>query len=87
VDDFDGAVFNPPIDSFRQPIPELTQYTQVVSVWPVFLNNLRSNSDESNPDLPKTSYQGAVRVRVRILHQSAGAPTEVYRTSWIRLDN
>jgi hypothetical protein len=95
VDDFNGPVggggmsFNPPINSMRQPMPELGQYTQVVSVWPVFMSNLTTNSDEQNPDLPQTSYQGAIRLRVRVMYQRnpADQPVEVYRTSWIRLDN
>lgn len=89
VDDFDGASFNPPIDSLRQQIPEMSQYTQVVSVWPVNPNDLSLNSNESSPDIPKTTYTGAVRVRVRVLYQATPAEVaaEVYRASWIRLDN
>jgi hypothetical protein len=60
-----------------------------VSVWPVYLNNLRTNSDPSAPDLPQTSYTGAARIRVRVLHQSSpdDEPVELYRQSWIRVDN
>jgi type II secretory pathway pseudopilin PulG len=89
VDDFDGSTFNPPINSLRQPVGGLGQFSQVISVWPVYMNNLRTNSNESAPDLPKTSYQGAVRVRVRVLYRATAGdnPAEVYRTSWIRVDN
>ncbi|WP_428940066.1 type IV pilus modification PilV family protein [Fontivita pretiosa] len=97
VDDFDRRSFNPPIDSLRQPIPELGQYTQLVSVWPIYPNKLSVNSNESSPDLPKTGfapnctapYTGAVRVRVRILYaaRAGDVPTEVFQHSWVRLDN
>jgi hypothetical protein len=52
------------------------------------VNQLTANSDESSPDIPKTSYQGAVRVRARILYRvTPQSPAlEVYRTSWIRVD-
>jgi hypothetical protein len=91
VDDFDGfssGSLGGPIDSMREPITELLQYEQVVSVWPVYINQLTANSNEASPDLPKTSYQGAVRVRARILYRvTPQAPAvEVYRTSWIRVD-
>lgn len=89
VDDFDGSTFNPPIDSLRQPISDQSQYTQVVSIWPVDPNQLSLNSNESSPEIPKTTYTGAVRVRVRVLYQTSPADvaSEVYRTSWIRVDN
>jgi prepilin-type N-terminal cleavage/methylation domain-containing protein len=90
LDDFDGCSLNPPINSLRQPIPELPEYTQVVSVWPVYTNKLSVNSSESNPDIPnKSTYTGAFRVRVRILHRTTpgAVPTEVYRTSWVHVDN
>jgi hypothetical protein len=97
VDDFDRRTFNPPIDSLRQPIPPLSQYTQVVSVWPIYPNKLSVNSNESSPDLPKSGfppnctapYTGAVRVRVRILYAArpGDVPTEIFQHSWIRMDN
>jgi type II secretory pathway pseudopilin PulG len=88
VDDFDGSRFNPPIDATRQSIPDAAQYTQVVSVVPVYSNQLSSNTNESSPSITKSTYTGAVRVRVKILYQRIpGMPvTEVYRTSWIRVD-
>jgi prepilin-type N-terminal cleavage/methylation domain-containing protein len=90
LDDFDGASMSPPIDSLRKPIASLSEYTQVVSVWPVYPNKLSVNSNESNPDIPnKSTYTGALRVRVRILHRATpgAVPREVYRTSWVHLDN
>jgi prepilin-type N-terminal cleavage/methylation domain-containing protein len=89
VDDFHGETFNPPINSNRNALNNLAQYSQVVSVWPVHLNNLETNSNESAPDLTQTSYTGAVRVRVRVLYQATPAttPVEIYRQAWIRVDN
>jgi type II secretory pathway pseudopilin PulG len=80
VDDFDGLSINPPIDALRSGIPQMSQFSQVVSVVPVSPNNLTSV-------LPKTVVNRAVvRVQVRVLYQrtpDAGAQ-EVYRTDWIR---
>ncbi len=95
VDDFNGPAggpgltLNPPIDSRRAALPPLGKFSQHVTVWPVYLNNLTTNSNPDAPDLPQTSYQGAVRIRVRVLHQSSpgAAPVELYRQSWIRVDN
>lgn len=95
VDDFNGPVtgtgtmFNPPIDSQRNVLANLGKFTQHVTVWPVYLNNLETNSNPAAPDLPQTTYQGALRIRVRILHQAnpAEPPIELYRQSWIRVDN
>lgn len=83
VDDFHGASLNPPIDSQRQPMDDMVQYTQVVSVGPVHMKELSLNLQ------PVTTDTGAVRVIVRILYQSTPGepPAEVYRTSWIRVDN
>lgn len=78
VDDFNGLTFNPPIDAGRQPIPQLSQYSQTVSVVNV------------NPSLPSgTGTAGsAVRVTVTILYQSnASSPVErVYSQSWLRMN-
>lgn len=97
IDDFDDGdggkrtaaakIFNPPIDSTRQPITQLADYAQDVSVWPVYTNQLSANSNPSSPDMSQTSYTGAARVTVMILHRRnpTDAWTEVYRTSWIRV--
>ena len=88
IDDFDGQNLNPPIDSLRRRIPELSQFTQSVIVMPVYPTQLSSNSDPGAPAIPKTAYTGAARVTVRILHRVSAkdAPVEIYRTSWIRVD-
>ena len=88
IDDFDGKTFSPPIDSTRTAIASLSQYSQVISVWPVYANQLSSNSNPASPDLSQVTYTGAARVMVRILHRQhpGDTPTEVYRTSWIRAD-
>ena len=89
VDDFDGQTYNPPIDSTRSPITSMSQYSQVVSVVPVFPNKLSSNANDTAPEIPKTTYTGAVRVRVRITYRAnpTDPPAEVYRASWVRLDD
>jgi prepilin-type N-terminal cleavage/methylation domain-containing protein len=97
IDDFDDGdggkgtaaakIFNPPIDSTRQQIPQMANYAQDVSVWPVYPNQLSSNSNTSAPDMNQLTYTGAARVTVRILHRrdATAAWTEIYRTSWIRV--
>src|SRR4051812_50211530 len=40
VDDFDGQSLNPPIDALRTKIPEMSQFTQIVTVNPVNPDNL-----------------------------------------------
>jgi hypothetical protein len=89
LDDFDNLTFSPPIDSLRRPITELNQYTQAVSVVPVLASQLSSNTDPSTPALPKSTYTGVCRVLVRILYRGkpTDGPIEVYRTSWLRVDN
>jgi prepilin-type N-terminal cleavage/methylation domain-containing protein len=88
VDDFDGVSLNPPLDSTRQPLEALSQYTQVVSVMPVDANRPSMNTNEAAPTIPKTAYTGAVRVRVRILYAASPAEPqrEVYRAQWLRMD-
>jgi hypothetical protein len=86
LDDFDGRTFTPPIDAARQPVAALGQYSQAVSVVPVYGNKLNSNLNPAAPDLPKTAYTGAVRVTIRVLYKrpTGVVDEEVYRTSWIR---
>jgi type II secretory pathway pseudopilin PulG len=88
IDDFDGQNLNPPIDALRRRIPELSQFTQNVIVMPIYPTQLSSNSDPAAPAIPKTAYTGAARVTVRILYRvkTTDAPVEIYRTSWIRVD-
>jgi hypothetical protein len=92
IDDFDGSKFNPPIDAQRNKVTTLSKYTQIVSVWPVYPNKLSANSTADTaktPDIPKTTYTGALRVRVRIMYQSTAAatPEEVYEASWVCMDD
>ena len=94
VDDFDGiskkgVSFSPPLDATRLPIAELSRYTQFVTVMPVNPNDPAGNSDESAATLPKGTYTGAVRVRVRIQYRAyAGGPAkELYTTSWVRAND
>lgn len=87
VDDFDGLSLSPPIDSMRRTIPDLSAYTQVVSVVPVYATQPSSNA--TGTAIPKGTYTGAVRVTVRILRQltpNSATSEEMYRTSWIRVD-
>jgi len=88
IDDFDGQILNPPIDALRRPIAELKQFTQHVIVMPVYPTQLSSNSDPAAPAIPRSAYTGAARVTVRVLYRarSSDVPMEVYRTSWIRVD-
>src|SRR5688572_17629287 len=69
VDDFDTRTFSPPIDATRQPVLELRQYSQEVSVWPVHANQLNVNTNPATPDIPKTASTGAVRVLVKVHYQ------------------
>ena len=81
VDDFDGATLNPPIDAFRQAIPDLDHYTQIVSVTPV-------QPAQLNGSVSKSTYTGAVRVRVKVMYRSDPSQPleEVHQASWIRVD-
>jgi type II secretory pathway pseudopilin PulG len=89
VDDFDGQILNPPIDSLRRRIPALAQFTQVVTAAPIYPTQLSSNTDPTTSAIPKTAYTGSVRVTVRVLYraQPTDGPIEIYRTSWIRVDH
>lgn len=86
VDDFDGRTFNPPIDAARQPVTGLAQYSQVVSVVPVFPTKLNSNLNPTALEIPKSTNTGAVRVQVRVLYRPVPSvpAVEVFRSSWIR---
>jgi len=95
VDDFNGPVnsvsqsFNPPIDSLRAQIPSMSQFTQVVSVMPIWPYKLAGNTNEAAPEIPRTTYTGAVRVRVRVLYRTnpTDPQVELYRCSWVRVDD
>jgi prepilin-type N-terminal cleavage/methylation domain-containing protein len=89
IDDLDGLTFNPPIDSMRAAIPELSKYTQVVTVMPVDPNRPGNNTDTLKPEIGKGTYTGGVRIRVTVLYRAHATevPVEVVRSSWVRLDN
>jgi hypothetical protein len=89
LDDFDGFTSSPPIDATRTPIRELSQYTEVVTVMPIDPNRPGANNDEKNPEILKTTYTGAVRVRVTILYRRTPSdpPSEVLKSAWVRLDD
>jgi hypothetical protein len=89
ADDFDGQTLNPPIDATRAKLPQLSQYTQKISVMPVDPNSPGGNTDELHPTITKGTYTGAVRVRVHILYSPTptSPATEVYAASWVRADN
>ena len=89
VDDFDGLSFNPPLDSTRSAIPQLSRYTQVVTVMPVDPNRPGNNTDVVKPEIGKGTYTGAVRVRVSVLFRARPTeqPVEVLRSAWVQLDN
>jgi hypothetical protein len=89
IDDFDGLTFNPPLDSTRAAITQLSKYTQVVSVMPVDPNRPGNNTDAAKPEIGKGTYTGAVRIRVSVLYRAKPneVPVEVLRSAWVRLDN
>lgn len=75
IDDFHG-LSTTPIDSQRNAIKGLDQYTQVIDVTEVSANNL-------SLALPGSDCK---RVTVRVLYRrnATDTPSEVYRLSWIR---
>ena len=94
VDDFDGTAkkgtsFCPPLDATRAAIPQLARFTQFVTVMPVNPDDPAGNSDEAAATLPKGTYTGAVRVRVRIQYRAyPTAPSqELYSISWVRAND
>jgi len=87
VDDFDNQTFNPPIDSMRQPIEELSKYSQSVTVVPVYPNRLSSNSG-STPEISDSTYTGAVRITVTIVYTGQPETAHVaHRMSWIKMND
>ena len=71
---------SPPIDSFRNTIPKLSQYSQVVTINPV-------DPKQLSVTLPKTiTNRTAVRVVVQVMFKptSTSAPEPVYQTAWVR---
>ena len=89
IDDFDGQNLNPPIDSLRRRIPQLGQFTQNVIVMPIYPTQLSSNSDPSTPAIPQDHvHRRGPRAPCASCTASTpnDTPVEIYRTSWIRVD-
>lgn len=88
LDDFNNQTFSPPIDANRTSIPSMAQYSQVVTVRPVFPEQLSSNSNDASPTIATSTYTGAVRVRIRVFYRASPTSTadEVYTRSWVRPD-
>lgn len=86
LDDFDGQTFSPPIDSQRETLSDLSQFFQLVTVVPVYVDKLSSNS--SGTQIGKGTYTGAVRVTVRIFYRARpnDVPEEVLKAAWVRTD-
>lgn len=82
VDDFDGQVFDPPIDASRANIAGMDGYSQAIRVDPISATNLRGAA------LSKTTYTGAVRVTIDIRRTNPGndTPGTVYTLSFIRVE-
>jgi len=83
IDDFDGLVFNPPVDVVDplnpQIIANIGNFTQQVSVVPI-------RGDNFTVSLPKTSVNyTAVRVAVDVLfRENANSPSRwLYTLTWI----
>lgn len=78
IDDFAGLSFNPPIDAQRQPIDELSQYTQTITV---------TNANADQPSASGTAGN-ALRISVVITYRAnESAPVEqVYSYSWLTMN-
>ena len=79
VDDFNALSCSPPIDSMRDDIAEMSQYTQTITVTQV---------DPNRPSLAAVGTD-AVRVVVQVLYRADESQpiAEVYRSTWIRMRN
>ena len=87
VDDFDGTTLSPPLDSTRTPLAGMSAYSQKISVYPVSAKQLNGNL--TGGSILKSTYTGAVRVRVQILRLNAATNTSpsIYSMEWIRVEN
>jgi prepilin-type N-terminal cleavage/methylation domain-containing protein len=73
LDDFDGEVFNPPINVLGAELADFSEYTQIVTVENVGANDFTTAiADHGSP---------IVRVSVQIMMNSE----EITSTSWIRV--
>ena len=85
VDDFDGVTFSPCVDSTRAALAGFDGYSQVVSVVPV--NAKKPSGNTSGTEIAKTTYTGAVRVRVSILRTGGASSSRPVQTlEWIRIE-
>jgi len=50
LDDFDMQTFDPPINASRSAIPELGQYSQLISLMPVYPYMPSANTNEASHD-------------------------------------
>lgn len=82
VDDFDGLIFDPPIDASRVQIEGTDGYSQAITVNPINPSNLRGAV------LSKTTYTGAVRVTVAIrkTNPATNAATPIYTMNFVRVE-
>jgi prepilin-type N-terminal cleavage/methylation domain-containing protein len=86
IDDFDGLTFEP-IDSTRSALAGFDDYQQRVTVYPVSGKQL--NGNQNGAAIPKTTYTGAVRVRVEILRTDpvTNLAASVYQLDWVRVED
>lgn len=80
LDDFNGASFNPPVDAGWQPQPQLSQYTQTVSV-------ARVKHTDFNTIV--TSDEGVRKVTVKLSFKkdAATAAKDVYTLVFLRFND
>jgi len=62
VEDLDGATFNPPVDSRRQPLSELTGWSQSIAVHSVDPNNI-TFKESTNSSLTYPMMQVTVTIK------------------------
>ena len=72
VYNFDGAAFNPPIDSRQRQLVGFSGYSQTVTVENVSVNNFQQTVADYSSDF--------VRVTVKIFYNNS----EITKTCWIR---
>jgi prepilin-type N-terminal cleavage/methylation domain-containing protein len=87
IDDFDDAVFSPPLDARRQPLTDMSDFVQRVRVRPVARNTPGGNLDGSA--ITDLTYTGSVRVTVDIFRAQDGGGVSgepMFRVSWVRVD-
>ena len=81
VDDFDGVTFSPPVDSTRTALSGFAGFSQVITVVPV--DNKKLSGNTNGTDVAKTTYTGAVRIRVDIKRGTK----VVHTLEWVRIED